>query len=87
MNKSWLRGMNEIVKSEGLKSLWKGNLATILHRLPYSAINFSVYESVQGSLQYLLPKEKEVISGKTDLIRRLIAGAISGSLSTIVVNK
>lgn len=32
----------QIVRREGVKALWKGNGATMLHRLPYSAINFWV---------------------------------------------
>jgi hypothetical protein len=31
-------------KVNGLKSFWKGNLTMIIHRFPYSAINFSSYE-------------------------------------------
>lgn len=30
---------------QGLAALWRGNLATIIHRLPYSATNFAVFEA------------------------------------------
>ena len=33
-----------IVKEEGFRAFWKGNLVTIVHRLPYSAVNFYAYE-------------------------------------------
>lgn len=49
-----------IWKEEGLKAFWKGNLTSIIHRFPYSAINFSVYEILRdgicgrGVLEFLL---------------------------------
>ncbi|KAK6146880.1 hypothetical protein DH2020_017792 [Rehmannia glutinosa] len=33
-----------IVNEEGFRAFWKGNLVTIAHRLPYSAVNFYAYE-------------------------------------------
>jgi solute carrier family 25 phosphate transporter 23/24/25/41 len=36
-------------------SLWKGNGVTILHRLPYSAINFSTYEHSMALLARMAP--------------------------------
>lgn len=38
------QAFSAIVRNEGLAALWKGNGATIVHRLPYSAINFWAYE-------------------------------------------
>lgn len=38
------QAFSTIVRSEGMAALWKGNGATIVHRLPYSAINFWAYE-------------------------------------------
>jgi solute carrier family 25 (mitochondrial phosphate transporter), member 23/24/25/41 len=39
-----------IWKEEGVKAFWKGNLTSIIHRFPYSAINFSAYEILRDSL-------------------------------------
>lgn len=33
-----------IVNEEGFRAFWKGNLVTITHRLPYTAVNFYSYE-------------------------------------------
>jgi solute carrier family 25 (mitochondrial phosphate transporter), member 23/24/25/41 len=35
---------SRIRREEGLGAFWKGNLVTIVHRLPYSAISFYSYE-------------------------------------------
>jgi solute carrier family 25 phosphate transporter 23/24/25/41 len=35
---------SRIVREEGFRAFWKGNLVTIVHRLPYSALSFYSYE-------------------------------------------
>lgn len=35
---------SRIFREEGFGAFWKGNLVTIVHRLPYSAISFYSYE-------------------------------------------
>ncbi|CAI5985577.1 unnamed protein product [Closterium sp. NIES-64] len=40
-----------IVAEEGALAFWKGNTVTIVHRLPYSAINFFAYESYKSMLE------------------------------------
>jgi hypothetical protein len=35
---------SRIVREEGFRAFWKGNLVTIVHRLPYSAISFYSYD-------------------------------------------
>lgn len=35
---------SRIVNEEGFRAFWKGNMVTIVHRLPYSAVNFYAYE-------------------------------------------
>lgn len=39
----WREGLR-IVNEEGFRAFWKGNLVTIAHRLPYTAVNFYSYE-------------------------------------------
>lgn len=39
----WREGVR-IVNEEGFRAFWKGNLVTIAHRLPYTAVNFYAYE-------------------------------------------
>eukprot|EP00882_Tetradesmus_deserticola_P030075 GHRQ01033736.1.p1 GENE.GHRQ01033736.1~~GHRQ01033736.1.p1 ORF type:complete len:268 (+),score=58.38 GHRQ01033736.1:95-898(+) len=61
----------QVVRREGVAALWKGNLATILHRLPYSSINFYTYEHANKFLLQQLPP-------KTDFARTLAAGGFAG---------
>jgi solute carrier family 25 phosphate transporter 23/24/25/41 len=35
---------SRVIREEGVRALWKGNLVTIAHRLPYSSVNFYAYE-------------------------------------------
>ena len=45
-----IAAVRHVVRSEGLMSLWKGNMATVLHRIPYSAVNFATFEMVSGGI-------------------------------------
>lgn len=45
------QAFSAIVRNEGIAALWKGNGATIVHRLPYSAINFWAYERLTVRIQ------------------------------------
>lgn len=38
------REASRIVREEGVRAFWKGNLVTITHRLPYSSISFYAFE-------------------------------------------
>lgn len=38
------REASRIISEEGVRALWKGNLVTIAHRLPYSSISFYAFE-------------------------------------------
>ncbi|XP_051132059.1 uncharacterized protein LOC127252087 isoform X1 [Andrographis paniculata] len=40
-----------IVNEEGFRAFWKGNLVTIVHRLPYSSVNFYAYEQYKKILK------------------------------------
>jgi len=39
-------GVSKIIQRGGLLGLWKGNGTSVLHRFPFSAINFYVYENM-----------------------------------------
>lgn len=64
------------MKREGVLSLWKGNLVTIIHRLPYSAVNFATYELANQHLRPWVPN---------DVTRRLVAGGLSGLVACTAV--
>lgn len=41
-------GLLQIIKDEGFRALWKGNLCTCLHRFPYTGVNFAVFQWFTG---------------------------------------
>lgn len=61
-------------------------MATVLHRLPYSAVSFLTYEKSTSFLQSYFPKDKNAVSGKSDVARRFIAGGLAGMTGTLVVS-
>lgn len=73
-----------LVRQEGLLSLWKGNGVTVVHRIPYSAINFWAYERITELWRRNLPPDQA--SYGQDFTRRLVAGGMAGSLACAVVH-
>mmetsp|Transcript_32166 Transcript_32166/g.48912 ORF Transcript_32166/g.48912 Transcript_32166/m.48912 type:complete len:379 (+) Transcript_32166:291-1427(+) len=67
---SFREGFGKIVERGGIVALWKGNGTSVLHRFPYSAINFFVYENM---LKFLDQKEEveEPPITSMQLVRRL----------------
>ena len=51
LNESLLNVMKAVYKREGLRSFWRGNLTAVVHRFPYSAVNFSVYDFVKSRIK------------------------------------
>ena len=69
----------------GASCLWHSLiLKRYRNRIPYSAASFLTYEQTLSFLNVVLPKQEDVISGKVDLLRRFLAGATAGSISTLV---
>lgn len=61
-----------IINNEGIFAFWKGNFTSVLHRFPYSAINFSVFEI---SRKYA----KERLGFQESAFLRLLCGGIGGA--------
>lgn len=76
------QAMASIVQAEGIKALWKGNGATVIHRLPYSAINFWAFERLTESWNEALPPHRR--SHTMDVTRRLVAGGVAGMTACAV---
>ena len=79
------QAFNHIIRSEGIAALWKGNGATIMHRLPYSAINFWAYERLTEAWNATLPPRRGR-SHTMDVARRLTAGGAAGMCACAVVS-
>ena len=64
-------GLSKIVERGGIKSLWRGNMTSVLHRFPYSAINFFIYENTLDVLTGMRTDHKERTETVTSLARRM----------------
>ncbi|CAI0411144.1 unnamed protein product [Linum tenue] len=70
---------SRIVREEGVRAFWKGNLVTIAHRLPYSSVNFYAYEHYKKQLLHMIPgleSHKERIGG--DVFVHFLGGGMAG---------
>lgn len=43
-----MKEAKRVFREEGVRAFWKGNGVTIVHRLPYSSINFFAYEQYKA---------------------------------------
>ena len=64
-------GISKIVERGGMKSLWRGNMTSVLHRFPYSAINFFVYENSLDALTGMRTDDKEKNETVANIARRM----------------
>ncbi|OMO66463.1 Endoplasmic reticulum-adenine nucleotide transporter [Corchorus capsularis] len=72
------REASRIVNEEGFRAFWKGNLVTIAHRLPYSAVNFYSYERYKSFLQSLPILENNRGKAGADLCVHFVGGGLAG---------
>ena len=63
----------QVFTEEGILSFWKGNMTSVIHRFPYSAINFTVYDELQMVTRKL--------NGHETPITRFISGSIAGGIA------
>ncbi|KAK7339731.1 hypothetical protein VNO77_20413 [Canavalia gladiata] len=71
---------SRIVNEEGFRAFWRGNLVTIAHRLPYSAVNFYAYEHYKNLLHSLLPENHKGNTGAEPFVH-FVSGGLSGITS------
>uniref|UniRef100_A0A2P2LDJ7 Mitochondrial substrate carrier family protein B-like n=2 Tax=Rhizophora mucronata TaxID=61149 RepID=A0A2P2LDJ7_RHIMU len=69
---------SRIIRDEGFRAFWKGNLVTITHRLPYSSVNFYAYEHYKELLHMLLGLESRKANMGGDLFVHFIGGGLAG---------
>ncbi|KAI7903178.1 mitochondrial carrier domain-containing protein [Cokeromyces recurvatus] len=68
--------LNHMWKEEGWRGFMRGNGTNVIRMIPYSASQFAAYEQFKS---ILLEKEKSEL----DTPRRLIAGALAGTVSVV----
>eukprot|EP01062_Namystynia_karyoxenos_P005736 TRINITY_DN11981_c0_g1_i3.p1 TRINITY_DN11981_c0_g1~~TRINITY_DN11981_c0_g1_i3.p1 ORF type:complete len:294 (+),score=64.77 TRINITY_DN11981_c0_g1_i3:121-1002(+) len=79
-------GVRLVLRNQGVLSLWRGNLTSVLHRFPYSATSFLVYERAKHALirrgSRAGPPGSEPVA---TLGQRAAAGATSGIVAVTCV--
>lgn len=77
-------GLRKIVERGGYLSLWKGNGTSVLHRFPFSAINFYIYEHMTT---FLVQRQSRISGSNVDLeptkMTRFLSGAVAGSVACV----
>ncbi|KAJ6726990.1 MITOCHONDRIAL SUBSTRATE CARRIER FAMILY PROTEIN [Salix purpurea] len=69
---------SRVIREEGFSALWKGNLVTIAHRLPYSSVNFYAYERYKQLLHMIPGLEIQRKSAGVDLLVHFVGGGLAG---------
>lgn len=69
-------GFGKIIERGGIQSLWKGNMTSVLHRFPYSALNFYVYENTLDVLTGMRDRHEEESETAGNLARRMTHSVI-----------
>ncbi|KAJ8765858.1 hypothetical protein K2173_020374 [Erythroxylum novogranatense] len=69
---------SRIVREEGFRAFWKGNLVTIAHRLPYSSVNFYAYEHYKMLLHMVPGLESQKANMGGDLFVHFVGGGLAG---------
>jgi len=69
--------LRKVLHREGLFAFWKGNGTSVIHRFPYSALNFLVYETVKDKMTMALPGWDH-----TSTVR-FVSGAAAGACATV----
>lgn len=77
----------KVLKTEGVLALWKGNGASVVHRFPYSAVNFFTFELLRSSIdqwrQEIESDTIEEVSSVGSWKTTFLSGAIAGAFATI----
>ncbi|KAJ1390015.1 Mitochondrial carrier protein [Sesbania bispinosa] len=68
---------SRIINEEGFRAFWKGNMVTIAHRLPYSAVNFYAYERYKNILHSMMGENRRGNSS-ANLFVHFVGGGLSG---------
>ncbi|GAA0167877.1 mitochondrial carrier protein [Lithospermum erythrorhizon] len=78
---SILTEASRILNEEGFRAFWKGNLVTVAHRLPYSAVNFYAYEQYKDILKSSLKANGYERNAGTDALVHFVGGGMAGMTS------
>ncbi|XP_055959941.1 uncharacterized protein LOC126660662 isoform X2 [Mercurialis annua] len=69
---------SRIIREEGFRAFWKGNLVTIAHRLPYSSVNFYAYEHYKKLLHTIPGLESHRVNMGGNVVVHFVGGGLAG---------
>jgi len=75
---SLLSAYQHVLTNEGILAFWKGNLMSVMHRFPYSAINFTLYEHVRK-----IVCSKSCLNTQENISIRFMCGSISAAAACV----
>ncbi|KAG7396688.1 Hydrogenosomal carrier protein [Phytophthora boehmeriae] len=69
----------KVLKNEGALAFWKGNGASVLHRFPYSAVNFFTFEMVKNGII----AQNHPAFTDSSWMTMFASGALAGATATV----
>lgn len=78
-NQSLAASIMKIIEQEGVTALWRGNVATLVHRFPYTGITFYGNNFLRGWLEQA-PAAKSI----PEKARGFVAGGTSASIGVLL---
>jgi len=87
---TWRSGaqvMGEVVRREGWRGLWKGNVVAAARQVPFAGINYAAREAIKTAMIERRPEGRERIAGGNLTLspwEKLASGACSGAASTML---
>ncbi|CAI5736782.1 unnamed protein product [Hyaloperonospora brassicae] len=69
----------KVLKNEGVLAFWKGNGASVLHRFPYSAVNFFTYEMIKNAV---IAHDHPAFT-QNSWTTMFVSGALAGATATV----
>ncbi|CAI5743217.1 unnamed protein product [Peronospora destructor] len=69
----------KVLKNEGVLAFWKGNGTSVLHRFPYSAVNFFTFEMIKNGII----AQKHPAFTQHSWTTMFASGAVAGATATV----
>ena len=72
---------SRILKEEGVRAFWRGNMANIIRYFPTQALNFSIKDHIQA----IFPRVDRIQNPYKFVAKNLLAGGLAGSVTSLVI--
>lgn len=77
-SKGFVSSVKSVVQTEGYRSLWKGNLVSVVHKIPYGSVNYYAYECTKvGMLKPFWRSETD-----PGILVRFSSGLVGGACAS-----